>query len=151
MPAPANLFSALSVNLLLLGLYAGLPALCHLLCCGRRPNGETFWLASGGLIAFQALFGTLLSRVFPAFTPAWNALLLLPFALLASRIASRIAAREPRQKNAADPWLIPLLLLAFTVRILSPLRHMALGQSDAYSHLQFLRDMVTTGQLRHSF
>ena len=44
-----------------------------------------------------------------------------------------------------DLLLTGLLILAFAVRSVHPLQHMALGQSDAYSHLQFLRNVLDTG------
>lgn len=44
-----------------------------------------------------------------------------------------------------DYCLIGLIILAVAVRSIHPLQHMALGQSDAYSHLQFLRNVVDTG------
>jgi membrane protein YdbS with pleckstrin-like domain len=44
-----------------------------------------------------------------------------------------------------DLFLIGLLILAVAVRSIHPLQHMALGQSDAYSHLHFLRDVVDRG------
>jgi hypothetical protein len=47
--------------------------------------------------------------------------------------------------SGEDFILIGLLILAIAVRSIDSLQHMALGQSDAYSHLQFLRDVVDTG------
>lgn len=47
--------------------------------------------------------------------------------------------------SGEDFILIGLLILAAAVRSIHPLQHMALGQSDAYSHLQFLRNVVDTG------
>jgi hypothetical protein len=44
-----------------------------------------------------------------------------------------------------DYYLITLIILAVAVRSIHPIQHMALGQSDAYSHLQFLRNVVDTG------
>ena len=44
-----------------------------------------------------------------------------------------------------DYFLIGLIILAIAVRSIHPIQHMALGQSDAYSHLQFLRNVVDTG------
>jgi hypothetical protein len=47
--------------------------------------------------------------------------------------------------SGEDFILIGLLILAIAVRSIHPLQHMALGQSDAYSHLHFLRDVVDRG------
>jgi hypothetical protein len=44
-----------------------------------------------------------------------------------------------------DLFLIGLIILAVAVRSIHPLQHMALGQSDAYSHLQFLRNIMDSG------
>lgn len=57
-----------------------------------------------------------------------------------------------RKKRAAEPlrWdgvLAAVLLLAWAVRILHPLQTWALGQSDAYSHLGFLRDVLEKGRV----
>lgn len=46
-------------------------------------------------------------------------------------------------------WLGVILCLAFVVRMLGPLREPALGQTDAYGHLQFLQDILQSGRLRH--
>ena len=42
-------------------------------------------------------------------------------------------------------FLIGSIILAVAVRSIDPIQHMALGQSDAYSHLQFLRNVMDTG------
>lgn len=48
-----------------------------------------------------------------------------------------------------DYYLIVFLILAIAVRSIHPIQHMALGQSDAYSHLQFLRNVVDTGYVHN--
>lgn len=48
------------------------------------------------------------------------------------------------------PWdglLLTMLLLAWVVRMLHPLHTWALGQSDAYSHLEFLQNVLTAGRV----
>ena len=57
-----------------------------------------------------------------------------------------------RKKRAADfpklDWLLlAMLLLAWVVRTIHPLQTWALGQSDAYSHLGFLMDVLKRGQV----
>ncbi len=48
-------------------------------------------------------------------------------------------------------FLLPcILLLALAVRLPGVLGEPALGQTDAYAHLQFLRDMAEQGRLRHA-
>lgn len=63
-----------------------------------------------------------------------------------------IAIRQGKNKflqrypvSGEDIILIGILFLAIAVRSIDPLQHMALGQSDAYSHLQFLRNVIDTG------
>ena len=59
------------------------------------------------------------------------------------------ARRKPR---VSAPWrrdwlLAAIVLLAWTVRMIHPLQTWALGQSDAYSHLGFLRDVLEQGRV----
>lgn len=69
--------------------------------------------------------------------------------LIATVIVSLSQRRPPLSRkfeiNREDFFLIGLLVLAIAVRSIHPLQHMALGQSDAYSHLHFLRDVVDRG------
>ena len=51
---------------------------------------------------------------------------------------------EYKQHNL---WLIGILLLAGIVRMIHPLQTWALGQSDAYSHLGFLMDVLKSGKV----
>jgi hypothetical protein len=55
------------------------------------------------------------------------------------------------QRTTLDaPTLLPLILLgAIILRSLDALNHASLGQSDAYTHLQFLRDVCQQGQIRN--
>lgn len=46
--------------------------------------------------------------------------------------------------------LAVIFFLAAVVRLIGPVTTIALGQSDAYAHLQYLNDMVNDGHLRHS-
>ncbi len=69
--------------------------------------------------------------------------------LIATVIVSLSQRRPPLSRKLPitreDFFLIGLLILAIAVRSIHPLQHMALGQSDAYSHLHFLRDVVDRG------
>lgn len=69
--------------------------------------------------------------------------------LITTVIVSLSQKRQPFPRkipmNREDYFLIGLLILAVAVRSIYPLQHMFLGQSDGYSHLQFLRDVVDTG------
>ena len=69
---------------------------------------------------------------------------------LAGWIAAGILVR--RKKSVAefprlDGLLLAILFLAWTVRIIHPLQTWALGQSDAYSHLGFLMDVLARGRV----
>ena len=46
-------------------------------------------------------------------------------------------------------WLGAILLAGLFVRLLHPLGHAALGQSDAYSHLQFIRQVAADGMIHN--
>ena len=46
-----------------------------------------------------------------------------------------------------DAVLLVVLLLAWVVRLIHPLQTWALGQSDAYSHLGFLQDVLARGRV----
>ncbi len=48
-----------------------------------------------------------------------------------------------------DGLLTGILLLALGVRLIHPLQTWALGQSDAYSHLGFLMDVLARGRVGH--
>lgn len=49
-------------------------------------------------------------------------------------------------------WCLPAIVCAAAVvRLIGPLTSAALGQTDAYAHLQFVNDIVEQGALRHPF
>ena len=52
-----------------------------------------------------------------------------------------------RQTIVGASLIIGLLLVAVIVRSIHPFQHFALGQSDAYSHLNFLKDIMETGAI----
>ena len=51
------------------------------------------------------------------------------------------------QNKWSNWWLLGVLALAWVVRIVHPLQTWALGQSDAYSHLGFLMDVLEHGKV----
>ena len=73
------------------------------------------------------------------------------FWIVASLLAVWI--RRPREKDSleyGELWLLILTLTAAVlVRSLHPLEHAALGQSDAYSHLQFIRQVMADGMIHN--
>lgn len=46
-------------------------------------------------------------------------------------------------------WLTLILIAAVVLRNVESLTHTALGQSDAYTHLQFIRDVILHGEIRN--
>ena len=59
-----------------------------------------------------------------------------------------VRRKKPVVEFPRGDWLLlAILLLAWTVRILHPLQTWALGQSDAYSHLGFLMDVLERGRV----
>ena len=67
--------------------------------------------------------------------------------LVARKSTSRLNAEQVR--GSEGTWLGAILLAGLFVRLLHPLDHAALGQSDAYSHLQFIRHVVADGMIHN--
>lgn len=106
-------------------------------------------------IGSQALLGALWGHLV-GHDAAWEAVLWLAGWLAASAFAfRRAAAHAPvRQISAAmsagqSLALAGILLAGLALRAVHPLQHWALGQSDAYSHLQFIHDIVDYGKLQN--
>lgn len=86
--------------------------------------------------------------------PRLEAFLYLAFWLIASVVCLRRRRENAVSENGSlspleSVGLAAILLLAFMVRSIHPLQHWALGQSDAYSHLQFVQDVVASGHIRN--
>lgn len=71
-------------------------------------------------------------------------------------VASLWALRRRGLRASEDPpgraerwWLAGILAAAALVRLVHPLDHAALGQSDAYSHLQFIRQVMAGGAVQN--
>ncbi|MGD9781187.1 MAG: hypothetical protein AB7V14_03440 [Kiritimatiellia bacterium] len=71
-------------------------------------------------------------------------------------VASLWVLRMRGSRESEDPpgraerrWLAGILAAAVLVRLLHPLGHAALGQSDAYSHLQFIRQVMAGGMVQN--
>jgi uncharacterized membrane protein YeaQ/YmgE (transglycosylase-associated protein family) len=77
------------------------------------------------------------------------------FWLIISVILLVLPRRSPSHKRESDQKinekiLLGILCVAVVVRSIHPLRHFALGQSDAYSHLHFLKDVINIGYLQNA-
>ena len=100
----------------------------------------------------QAIFGLFWGRFVRAdakfeflfYLTFWLAVNLLLLAV--RKIPGRHGAGIPFRESLA---LAAVSGAALAVRIIHPLQHYALGQSDAYSHLDFLRDILQYGYLRN--
>lgn len=76
------------------------------------------------------------------------------FWLIVSAILLVLSKGRPSQKPETDKKInvniiFGLLVIAVIVRSIHPLQHYALGQSDAYSHLHFLKDVINLGYLQN--
>jgi hypothetical protein len=92
----------------------------------------------------QATLGMVLSWVLRAGQE------IAPFAYASIWILARMVLRRRggRAVEAVlDPLLLALLAIAAAVRLIHPLSTWALGQSDAYTHLMFLQDVIYGGRL----
>jgi hypothetical protein len=97
----------------------------------------------------QAIIGLLWSRMAGGFAPYE------PLAYITCWIAASALFRRPRAggfggtpPGAGEGLRLALtLVLALLVRTMHPLAYAALGQSDAYSHLNNLRDLLELGHL----
>ncbi len=133
-----------------LSLFFILPAF---VLAGRRGNEWPFRcvqaaLASLGTFVFVAKLASLSGGMTPESAPVLTwviAILLSSFGL--RRWSPRTDILDTSRSPLSLPWI---LLLALVVRLIHPLNAGFLGQSDAYSHLQFLRDVVHEGQLAHT-
>jgi hypothetical protein len=107
-----------------------------------------------GLIS-QSLCGFVWSRFVPG-AAAGEGMVYLGFWLLLALAAT--VRRSPPSRLPMDApltaWesagLIGILFLALAVRSLHPLQTWALGQSDAYTHLTMLRELLADGRLTNS-
>lgn len=139
------LLEALLVQFLLLSCYVAPPFLAFRLW---RARGLTPWLMGiAGAMCLQSALGWMWNQFAPG--PLW----MQPFAYALVWLGVAGVVRAPPGDDAADApdrWLWMLLALAFALRMVDPLRTAALGQSDAYSHWQFIFDVVEKGRVRNA-
>lgn len=125
-----------------LSLYLLLPA-WTLSRCVWRDMGEWLFAALVAGLASAALWGRLCNGLGIRVELAL-AVWLLVWILIA------VAGRRAPRANSLRRWdsaLCGLILLAWAVRSLHPLQTWALGQSDAYSHLGFIMDVLAQGRV----
>lgn len=123
------------------------PLIVALRICEKKSWTNIFFVALSLGVSAQGILGFLCNhylRIGIAFETAIYYLgwLLISIIVLSSQRKSKPFKLSPTRE---DIMLAGLLLLAVAIRSVHPLQHMALGQSDAYSHLQFLRNVLDTG------
>lgn len=99
----------------------------------------------------QAVLGLMWSHLVGQH-PSWEVLLFFASWILLSiwwiaGSRSRLGKPQPFPSHHTNRLLFAILAAAFVLRSLHPLETAALGQSDAYAHLQFLRSIVLQGKL----
>ncbi len=106
------------------------------LCC--QAVGGLFW---------NNLFGTAPLLQICIFYTLW---IVVGLSVFLSVRQHKSTPNLPEIHRSEGILLLFLLTLAVAVRLVHPLHHMALGQSDGYSHLQFLRFVVEQGSIGHA-
>lgn len=134
--------------------WGGIP-LCVIACLLPRVSmARVFFLSLTAGIVSQSLLGFGWNHAVGA-SPAGEILVYVLFWLLAGMggLIYRFRINRPAYRRVwcepEDYWLLWVLPLALLVRLLHPLQEAALGQSDAYSHLQFLRQVVADGHVHN--
>lgn len=139
-----RLADALTVGAALVLVYVALPRLLWPDWFRRDALGCV--LAAASLQALLGLVWSVTVESRPGFEVAlWFAFMALPAFWQYRR------AREEFAAIPTDRVLVLIVLAGVALRWVHPLLTATLGQSDAYSHLQFLRDYVAHADLRHPY
>jgi hypothetical protein len=120
-------------------------------CAPDRNWPGVIFVALVMSLAAQGTAGMLWDHRITA-SPNIEAVVYMMFWLLATLVCFRKPrgnsfAKEEAMNVSESSAIAGILVLAFVVRSIHPLRHWALGQSDAYSHLQFLDGVIRTGRI----
>ena len=127
------------------------------------PLFSVVWLNSGGQwpkilfhslvlgLSSQSVIGLLWNHLVSK-SPGLEAFLyylfwLIVFVAVAAFHKKIRQAKIDRQTIVGASLIVGILLVAVIVRSIHPFQHFALGQSDAYSHLNFLKDILETGAI----
>lgn len=136
-----TLLRALFVSTLQLSLYIGLPAWA-LRRMRWNDRAEQCFAALIGGVGTAAVLGRVVNG---SGAPIWSALIV--WAVIWVIISFFPRKRHERPALRMDALLLLTLFLAWVVRTIHPLETWALGQSDAYSHLGFLMDVLERGKV----
>ncbi|HMP77507.1 MAG TPA: hypothetical protein PKE12_14515 [Kiritimatiellia bacterium] len=142
---PVALAEALVVQLLLVLCYVFPPMFALRLW---RTGDSRCWL--DGIVAALCV-QSVLGFLWNVFTPAPMGIEALLYVMVWIGVAVWRGAHTPSSPVpvSTDRLLWLLVTLAVVVRLIHPLQTFALGQSDAYSHWQFIFDVLERGRLRH--
>jgi hypothetical protein len=143
-------------SLLVLAAFAAVYILPPLLVIGRLrlfTDRATLFVVSAGLgLSSQAFLGYIWNH-FMERSPALEGILYFLFWFIASVVLlvwrKNTSPEINNQQSAINNFLPLILLAAVVLRSIDALTHASLGQSDAYTHLQFLRDAVQNGTIRN--
>ena len=146
-----NILDLLAVNVSLWAFYA-LPPLPSV----RRWSAVREWpvlllLSTCAGVSLQAVIGVVWDHVIGC-QPHGALVVTLLVWLLAALVTCRKPIHRSRKLWRTTPigLLAAILLFALAMRSVHPLQHAFLGQSDAYIHLTFIKDVIDQGHLRHT-
>ena len=119
----------------------------------RAEGFEVFFTAWVLGLASQSVFGLLWNHLVSR-NAGVEVIFYYFFWLTITVILLVLPRRSPSQKRGSEQnvdvkILLGIICIAVVVRSIHPLQHYALGQSDAYSHLHFLRDVIANGHLQN--
>lgn len=114
---------------------------------GKKLTLEEVWMLSVSSAALQAVLGTLWSVLQLPFAEAEPLVWLACSSILGMKTAS---SSFSFQRCTSPLWLILIVGITLISRLVPAALHESLGQSDAYSHLQFGLELLHEGELSNS-
>lgn len=140
---------SLLVTLALLTVSTGFPLLALRKAWAGCPVECRWWIRIILGCSVTATFGLLWSDFI--MRSAWTALasLLLIWVLIGWAVRHTSFSATPQPKKSDMGWLVVLLAGALFYRLIHPVQHSYLGQSDAYAHLTFIKEIIAQGHLRN--
>jgi hypothetical protein len=144
--------SGLLMGMGILGLqficYISLPLIWRL---WRKPARkiclEDVWVMLLLTISLQAIIGTLWSSLRLSIPPGAELILFALTAISVGEICHRFP--PPARPIQSKKWMSLLIIISLLARLIPASLQSSLGQSDAYSHLQFGMEIFASGHLAH--